>query len=305
MKFVVVVLSLFLVVVLATVIKNFDPLGSSNNDRWCNPNLPCFQQSNAVQLKNTGNWSQSISYLLPLNLSNPGDFTYTASSSYFQVNSYDQPNCRFLSVQGWPSCPGPLQQAVFPNGLYLQTVAQKIVIDRNDPSAPQRYEVDYITPAVPIVPAQNTNKWVSVAVGPSTLANSVYRVVDGEVTEEVVYTETITVTRTGTPDAPGHRFYLTGTIGGTALTAIAPFDSAGMKELPTPYDTLIQQYIDGHVQLSYLRSCDSGATWTLSNCRQCGSSAARSPCVPCVSPEQELCVSTYYLPFPASADPCA
>ncbi len=271
---------------------------------WCNANSDLFQERNGFQVKSVGNWSQTVSYLAAVDPSNPGYFRYIQQSRYFQVNSYDQRNCRFLSVQGWPSCQGPLTQAVFPDGLYLQTVAQPLVIDRSNPTAAQQYNPTYLTPAVPIVPAQDKNKWVSIAMGSGAISNIVYEIVDNEVTDQVVYMETISVVRNPTLDEPGHRVYLPGVVVGEAITAIAPFDSVGVTERPAPYDVMIDLYIDGHVPLSYMRSCDAGATWALSNCNTCGARRIQTPCAACENPAQELCLSTYYMPFPSGQNPC-
>lgn len=271
--------------------------------RYCNPNTQFFQNRNGFQVRSAGNWSQSISYLIPGFVpgqeTNPGAFCYAGSAKYYQTNYYDRPSCGFVSIQAWPNCVGPISLANFPNGVYLQTVQQDIIIP-DCSSELQQYDVYYLTPAVPIVPAQNTNAWTSVAVDPYLLANVVHqKTPSGQVTSEVVYAETIFSTK---DTFPKQRIYLPGTVSGTTLTAIAPFYSNEIANLPAPYDAMVSQYRNGQVRLSYFSSCD-GYNWALSNCRQCGS-GSRTQCAACPGGAPLQCVSSYYLPFPAGNNPC-
>ena len=266
------------------------------NDYWCKASR-VFNKRNQFQVESAGIWNQSIAYHIPFNPAAPNQFLYAGSAQYFQINSYDRSQCRFVSVQIWPSCVNPFSPAVFPEGLYFQSVAQKIVIDRQNPTAFQKYDVDYITPAVPIVPAQNTNKWVSIGVGPA-IANTVFRVDEnGDVTDEVVYAESIVVLPADNPSSLRRRVYVPATLSATEITAIAPFDSREIPALPAPFNTMTARYLSGNLALSYLQSCDGGLTWIVaassSACNQCSSSDATA-----------LCAPTYYLPFTTS-NPCS
>jgi hypothetical protein len=205
-------------------------------DRWCNPAFPFFQQRNAFQLGSVGNWSQTISFLLPLNPSNPGDFTYVGGLNYFQINYYNRSRCGFLSVQLWPN----FDPTVFPTGVYFQTVAQDIIVNRLQPACLQQYDVYYLTPPVPVVPNQASNTWTSVNLDDATLCNSV--LVNGTSTPS--YIECITVIE---PNVK--RLYLPGTVDNGQLSAIAPFVSIGVPALPAPYNSMAVQYMNGQVPL--------------------------------------------------------
>ena len=272
-----------------------DDNDSYGDSHWCKPATTVFNTRNGFQVRSAGNWSQSISYLLPLDPSQPGVFTYVGGAQYYQTNSYDSRNCQFVSVQAWPSCTGPASP--FPSGLYLQTVLQKIIIDRSNPTALQQYNVVYATPAVPVVTGFPAASWTSVGVTPYSIANTVLALdSSGHPTDQVLYLESIEVL----PD--GNRRYLPATSSSTTFTAIAPFVSEKIVNLPDAYAASVSAYIHGSVPLTYFRSCDSGASWVISNCNQCG--VGHVSCAACPGSVAPQCVSSYYVPFADSNNPC-
>lgn len=105
---------------------------------FCNKDLDVFQERNQQKIDGLGKW---VHYLDIYSLSQDGKFTFAQSSLYYQVDLYEQEECRFREIQFYPLAPGAI--AIQEINIAVLSPGENSLRD------PQRYGVTFTTPPAP------------------------------------------------------------------------------------------------------------------------------------------------------------